>query len=526
MNFNEKLQNLRKEKKYSQEELAEMLDVTRQSVSKWESGQTYPEMDKLLAICKIFDCSLEELTNDEISFKDFNKDKRSNFQSFVDSVLELINKTYNYFTHITFKEFIKCILTMLVLFILIKLFRFPFDELEYIIEKAFSIIRSEIIYNYLTSMFKFIIEFVYLGLGIFLFVYIFKIGFLDKLEIVTDNQTEDIARKGEANINDEKDKKIIKEVDNKKFKVKYLKSDNDVFNILGKIVMIFVKIFLVFLAVPFTVSIIMLSSFLAINISLMFKGVILIGLLLGLIFIIMLNSLVIEFICNIVLDRKHNVKKMVIVFLGSVIGLGISAGICAIEFSSYSFIEGASSNLKLNKSSYSFEYKDNMYLGDYYNINYVVDNSLKKDIKIDVECFTDYVNIYPILEENVIIFENKNTYFRVKDIADLVIKDLKNKEIHSYEFEDMSRITVTASEEVIKFLKENNINNYKNAEIESLEEELRKEKLEKEKLNDDVELYEDKIDSLEERINECEEKNDNLEATINGYKERISSIIE
>ena len=66
MNFSEKLQILRKEKKYSQEELAEMLDVTRQSVSKWESGQTYPEMDKLLAICKIFNCTLEELTNDEI----------------------------------------------------------------------------------------------------------------------------------------------------------------------------------------------------------------------------------------------------------------------------------------------------------------------------------------------------------------------------------------------------------------------------------------------------------------------------
>ncbi len=60
MNFSEKLQKLRKEQNLSQEELANMLDVSRQSVSKWESGTTYPEMDKLLAMCKIFHCTLED----------------------------------------------------------------------------------------------------------------------------------------------------------------------------------------------------------------------------------------------------------------------------------------------------------------------------------------------------------------------------------------------------------------------------------------------------------------------------------
>ena len=58
MKFSEKLQTLRKENKLSQEKLADMLDVSRQAVSKWESGQTYPEMDKLLSMCKIFNCTL------------------------------------------------------------------------------------------------------------------------------------------------------------------------------------------------------------------------------------------------------------------------------------------------------------------------------------------------------------------------------------------------------------------------------------------------------------------------------------
>ncbi len=62
MMFNEKLIKLRKAKGWSQEELGEFLNVTRQTISKWELGQTTPEMDKLIEISKIFDVSIDELT--------------------------------------------------------------------------------------------------------------------------------------------------------------------------------------------------------------------------------------------------------------------------------------------------------------------------------------------------------------------------------------------------------------------------------------------------------------------------------
>lgn len=116
MNFNEKLQKLRKEKKYSQEELADMLDVTRQSVSKWESGQTYPEMDKLLAICKIFGCTLEELTNDTIKLNEFAGEKKNKVSDIASSVEEFIEKTYHYFTGSTFKDILKCLIIMFVVY--------------------------------------------------------------------------------------------------------------------------------------------------------------------------------------------------------------------------------------------------------------------------------------------------------------------------------------------------------------------------------------------------------------------------
>ena len=67
MGFSENLQILRKMKNMSQEQLAEKLDVSRQAVSKWESGNGYPETEKLISICEIFDCSMDEIIKGKFS---------------------------------------------------------------------------------------------------------------------------------------------------------------------------------------------------------------------------------------------------------------------------------------------------------------------------------------------------------------------------------------------------------------------------------------------------------------------------
>ena len=62
--FYEKLQLLRKNKGMSQEMVAEIFDVSRQAVSRWESGQVYPETEKLIAMSDYFGVSLDELVKD------------------------------------------------------------------------------------------------------------------------------------------------------------------------------------------------------------------------------------------------------------------------------------------------------------------------------------------------------------------------------------------------------------------------------------------------------------------------------
>ncbi|MDD3340888.1 MAG: helix-turn-helix transcriptional regulator [Bacilli bacterium] len=65
MNFREKLQKLRKERGYSQEDLADVIGVSRQAVSKWESGTSYPETEKLIELSKLFSISLDEFLKEE-----------------------------------------------------------------------------------------------------------------------------------------------------------------------------------------------------------------------------------------------------------------------------------------------------------------------------------------------------------------------------------------------------------------------------------------------------------------------------
>ena len=70
MKFGENLKLIRSDKKISQEFLAERLGVSRQSVSKWETGENYPSMQNIMALCTIFKCKINELVHED--FEDIN----------------------------------------------------------------------------------------------------------------------------------------------------------------------------------------------------------------------------------------------------------------------------------------------------------------------------------------------------------------------------------------------------------------------------------------------------------------------
>ncbi len=92
MEFNEKLQELRKQKGLTQEELAEFLYVSRTAISKWESGRGYPSIDSLKTIAKFFSVTIDELlSGDEVLniAEEDNKQKEKHFRSLVFGLLDI-----------------------------------------------------------------------------------------------------------------------------------------------------------------------------------------------------------------------------------------------------------------------------------------------------------------------------------------------------------------------------------------------------------------------------------------------------
>lgn len=70
MTLGGKIAKQRKELNYTQEQLADILGVSRQSISKWESDIAYPETDKLIELGKLFDCSMDYLLKENVTEKD------------------------------------------------------------------------------------------------------------------------------------------------------------------------------------------------------------------------------------------------------------------------------------------------------------------------------------------------------------------------------------------------------------------------------------------------------------------------
>lgn len=91
MEFHEKLQELRKNRGLTQEELAEAIFVSRTAVSKWESGRGYPNIDSLKELSAFFSVTIDDLLSSETLLSIAEKENKSNIQNICDMLFGIID---------------------------------------------------------------------------------------------------------------------------------------------------------------------------------------------------------------------------------------------------------------------------------------------------------------------------------------------------------------------------------------------------------------------------------------------------
>lgn len=102
MEFNEKLQELRKQRGLTQEELAQALYVSRTAISKWESGRGYPNIDSLKTISKFFAVTIDELLSGDELLTLAEEDNKQKGQHLRDLVFGLLDSSVAMFFFLPF----------------------------------------------------------------------------------------------------------------------------------------------------------------------------------------------------------------------------------------------------------------------------------------------------------------------------------------------------------------------------------------------------------------------------------------
>ena len=547
MKFSEKLIKLRKENKLSQEQLASMLDVSRQSVSKWESGQTYPEMDKLLSLCKIFKCTLDELTNDEISKEQIvdNSKKKNTFRNAIYEMLEFINKSISMVKAMSFKQIIKMLFELLVLAIILFILHFPFSL---VINIGNSILKY-IFGGYHSQLFNLwggAINVIYWLLFTIIFVYIYKVRFVDKYE-----EIETI----EDKIVDKENKSTIIE---KKIIINREQKDHSfaLFNILSTLVKWTIKAITVFIGIPLIGTLIFLVFVLIISLILLFKGVIYISVLLGISFLILFNIMLLEIIFKFIVNMNINFKKIFMMFLVSIIGVGASLGIFVFEISKLEYIDGVPEDIKIVTKEYNFTMRDGLFIDtdyayfikiinmpnnacyydenhDYYfctdfNIEVVEDDSLQDRIEIKLEYADDFTNMYIEDMSKFLYIKKQSTsdFNSLMKINKIIIDNLKHRKIYNYDKIDYATVKIKLSTKTKELLENNARENrksqeqeYYNNQINQLQQTISSLQEEKYSLEEDLENEKGKNLELQSKIEELENK-------INEYKDHISELLD
>ena len=499
--FADNIRKIRRENHLSQEELAEELGVSRQAISKWESGVAYPEMDKIIQLCEKFHVNIDDLLHRDIKEVKGEEETQNNLNKYLDSFLNFITDTISLFSSMNFISKIKCLFEQVVIGgVFFCLFCLLYVVLGTILTNIFSGILPRALYLALGSFLEGIFLLFGFSFSILILVHIFKIRYLDYYNKIKKESMDSGMSDGEEkkNLGEERgsadtsskrkiffrrrERSIIIR-DPKHSEYKFIKG-------LLKVSLFIIKIcafcsFLFFSFVLVFLFCLLVSSFMISKTGIFFFGVV------G----VILSSSIIDIILllvfyNFVFNRKNDKKKMIWTFLISLILFGASCGFLIIGTFQFDVLEDNYDQYVLK--SFSLDMRDDLF----------IDNHEVRYVEADIPNVKVEYSSYPLCDaEYSDYYDGIYIYGYCSNPLALSRDFIKN--VNSYKFVDISNdvldIVVYASFANISKLKENRENflgeQRENDYLKSLLDEK----------NDLIREYEDEISTLKEKVAILEE---------------------
>lgn len=496
MNLADNLKRIRKENNLSQEQLAEKLNVTRQAVSKWESGISYPEMDKVMQICQLFNLNINELVHEDLSKITEKKKEKDNLSKVIDSFFNYITKVVNLFSSLKFKDVIKCLFEQVVIIIILLI---CFSFIGMFLGNIFIWIVP---YNSSLYHIIYFLEGIYvLGafiLSLAILLHVFKIRYLDYYEIVTKDEVinndeeekhQEVVKEGKKVIEQKREKIIVRDPKHSEYSfIKFL--FKGVLLLLKGLALFALSIgacIFIFILICFILSFLVIKT-----------GLFFVALEIGFIGAGLLTYLIILILFDFIFNRDLSKKFLLISFISALIFIGSGIGLGAVSLVQFDIKD----NNEYVTTQFNQPMKSDMIISDYRDyyrhrtpIEYIASDNT--DVKIVVE-HSRYMDANLYLTSDRALLEVYDKKDLTMDLVRQIIDDINNKKIISYS--NNFKIKVYTTEENIKILKDNADTYY-----------------------DLIQEYQTTIENLYEQKSEDETKIVDLEQQVETLKEYLNN---
>lgn len=447
MKFCDKLPKLRKQNNITQEQLADKMGVSRQAVSKWEQGISIPDMDKMIQLCNILNCTLEDLLDDGVIEDNKNQTKKNNFQDYFHDFLKYITNIYNMFCAMKFKEKIKCLFEMLLVFsILLIFFLLIFSLIDDFLLDNLNLIP--VAGNLISFLLSNILILALIILGLIIFFHIFKIRYLDYYVTIEDKNTTEQkietpienANTLEKTTNHEyinipkKEKIIIRDPKHSSFSF---------FEFLVKIFLFITKIFVSFFTILVVIFFLFAIIFLVFLLWHINFGIIFLYISIAVFGVLILTYIFLELFYNFLISHKQHFKRIFILAILALLLFGFGTGsaiVTYLNFDSVVKIDTKTDIIQLEMDENLILMNDTYYFNPIYEID---DDKENIEIKVVHPTITE-VSLNKYLSWDYLI---TNLYLRGNffETYHFVLNTVKNKEMLPQNEQLPFDVTITLS---------------------------------------------------------------------------------